>query len=129
MFFIFLLPLSGEGFYIVKILRGKQVRILYSTRCCKFREGERQNVTVERWEDAVSGTSQKTCRLHVVVASGGRRIQMEPFSCYSFHIDRSILLNLNAEDYTLVSFIGKQGFASGMLFSAGFFMHFFLITH
>ncbi len=29
------------------------MQILYSTRCCKFRERERQNVTVERWEDAV----------------------------------------------------------------------------
>ena len=45
-----------------KILRGKQVRILYSTRCCKFHQVEPQNVTVERREDAVPETSQKTCR-------------------------------------------------------------------
>ena len=49
------------------ILRGKQVRILYSTRCCKFHPTEPQNVTVGRWEDAVPETSQKTC--HVVLLS------------------------------------------------------------
>ena len=50
-----------------KILRGKQVRILYSTRCCKFQPSEQQYVTVARREDAVPGTSQKTC--HVVLLS------------------------------------------------------------
>ena len=38
---------------VAKVLRGKQVWILYSTRCCEFYKEERQIVTVERWEDAV----------------------------------------------------------------------------
>ena len=44
-----------------KVLRGKQVRILYSTRCCKFRVLEQQFVTVGRREGAAPGMSQKTC--------------------------------------------------------------------
>ena len=76
-----------------KILRGKQVRILYSTRCCEFRERERQHVTVARREDAAPGTSQKTC--HVVLLSlrevGG--CKRDPNRALRSNIDRSILSN------------------------------------
>ena len=89
--FLFLPPQSGEGFFHCKILRGKQVQILYSTRCCKFHQVEPQNVTVERREDAVPETSQKTCRCALLSLReiGGCK------SVFSKHfvpnIDRSIL--------------------------------------
>jgi hypothetical protein len=55
------------GIPITKFPRGKQVRILYSTRCCKFHHEERLSATVGRREGAVPETSQKTC--HVVLLS------------------------------------------------------------
>lgn len=75
-----------------KILRGKQVKILYSTRCCEFRERKQQNATVERREGAVFGTSQKTCHLCVVITSGGKWIQVSLILCSSFLSVRSICL-------------------------------------
>ena len=85
-----------------KILRGKQVKVLHSTRCCKFRERERQQVTVARWEDAVPGTSQKTC--HAVLLSlreiGGCK------GAVTRHfipvLSEALCQTLNAEDYAFM---------------------------
>lgn len=42
---------------------GKQVQILYSTRCCESQLFSKNDVTVVRWEDVLKETSQKTDRI------------------------------------------------------------------
>lgn len=58
----FCIRLRGVRFISI----GKQVQILYSTRCCKFHEFfEHSKVTVCmcKWEGAQRETSQKTCQV------------------------------------------------------------------
>ena len=84
------------------------MRVLYSTRCCKFQAKKPHIATVERWEGAVSETSQKTC--HGALLSlrevGGRKRDF-------FHTLRSCVLpkhlsNLKCRGYAFMEFTEKQ---------------------
>ena len=90
-----------------KILRGKQVRILYSTRCCEFHKEERQKVTVERWEDAVLERVRKPaiCVLLSLREVGG--CKRDPNRALRSNHCPKHLSNLNAEDMRLWYFLEK----------------------
>ena len=60
-----------------KILRGKQVRILYSTRCCKFQKGNRKGHCRKTGRRGFGNESENLPRC-VVIASGGRRMHKRP---------------------------------------------------
>ena len=106
-----------------KILRGKQVRILYSTRCCKFQPSEPQHVTVARREDAVSGTSQKTC--HIVLLSlrevGG--CKRDPNRALRSNVlTEAFCRTLNAEDYAFMELFENYCFMGNIVALAGRFL-------
>ena len=61
-----------------KILRGKQVRILYSTRCCKFRERSRKMSLSKDGKTPLQEQVRKPAIYALLIASGGRRIQKRP---------------------------------------------------